>query len=754
MPMNLKRWINPRSLAFECWLIFLVCVAIYLANGRTISNRDTFPNTMLAFNWIFNHQLNFDVFRESYLFNRPVWFFAESFNGHLTSVYPIGVAIVAFPFYLIFSGVVWLNSVTHDSLLHIGTVSLDITRGIFEPARLLFEKFAATLITAIAVVIFYLATNLKFNKSICIILTFTYAFATQTWVTASQGLWQQTGANLVICSTILCLLKANRTQGKNQKILLLLAGICCGLLISIRPTDILVTIALIIYSLLTYRRESIFLFLGLSSVLVSVSWNFYYFSTFLLGGYSNQTSLYSFTFEQFLKSFLGILVSPSRGFFIFSPVMLFAIPGAFQVFKLRSGRDERLLLCLTIASVALFLNYCFFTVWWGGWTVGSRFMVDTLSVFCFLMGYPLMTHIKKVSEGRKRLFNSSFVCFLTLILISTSVEISSAFTVSSGNYNWDTVPAVIDTKSSVGMGRLWSFRDSPIERSTRSLLYKFKQDSAVSPAYIQGLDGKIKQVRLVDKSSPLTKLAGASGASELVQVDLQNTGTSQWINYAEGGGSGSIFVRIRFYDATGNMDKQGQLFVLESPQAGEQATAIGYINFPINLGTYRLVLDLVSEKQFPQDSDHVYELPVEVNSNQQIFSQAFSDIKMPKEIVAGKTFKLFTIAESHSNFTWATNFKAAVTKTLNPVVFSYRWLTPQGRVEVAEGEKTSIPWNVFYNRNSFYDICNSIGISASIKVPDRPGDYILRLTMVQEGVGWFDEKGAKPKDIPVTVTQS
>ena len=75
------------------------------------------------------------------------------------------------------------------------------------------------------------------------------------------------------------------------------------------------------------------------------------------------------------------------------------------------------------------------------------------------------------------------------------------------------------------------------------------------------------------------------------------------------------------------------------------------------------MLDLVSEKQFPQDSDHVYELPVEVNSNQQIFSQAFSDIKMPKEIVAGKTFKLFTIAESHSNFTWAANFKSAVTKT-------------------------------------------------------------------------------------------
>jgi len=128
--MKIKSWFNPRSLAFECWLIFLVCVGAYLANGRTISNRDTFPNTMLAFNWIFNHQPHFDSFRDTYLLNKAVWFFTESFSGHLTSVYPIGVAIVTFPFYVIFSIIVWFNSITHDTLLHIGVASPDITRAI------------------------------------------------------------------------------------------------------------------------------------------------------------------------------------------------------------------------------------------------------------------------------------------------------------------------------------------------------------------------------------------------------------------------------------------------------------------------------------------------------------------------------------------------------------------------------------------------------------------------------------------------
>jgi hypothetical protein len=752
--MKTKSWFNPRSLAFECWLIFLVCIVVYLANGRTISNRDTFPNTMLAFNWIFNHQPHFDAFRDNYLFNKPVWFLTESFSGHLTSVYPIGVAIVIFPFYVIFSIVVWLNSVTHDTLLHIGVASSDITRAIFEPTRLFFEKLAATLITSIAVVIFYISTNLKFDKSICLILTFVYAFATQIWVTGSQALWQQSAANLVVCSILLCLLKANRSQGKNRKFLLFLTGICCGLIVSIRPTDVLFTIAAIIYVIVTYRRESVFLCLGLPSVLLSVSWNFYYFGTFLLGGYSTQTNLYSFTADQFVRSFLGLLVSPSRGFFIFSPVMLFAIPGAIQVFKLRSERDERLLLCLTSAGVALFLNYCFFSVWWGGWTYGSRFMVDALSVFCFLIGYPLTTHLKKVSEGKKKLLNSGFVCFLTLMTISTSVEIVGASTLATGDSNWFMIPEIIDMKTKIGMGRLWSFRDSPIERGTRTLLHRLNRSPADSPSYIKGLDGKIKQVRLADQQTPLTLLSSASGASVLIQVDLQNTGASQWLSYERGFGAGTMLVKTQFYNSEGAIVKEGQLYVLGSPRQAELTQASGFITLPTNLGTYRLVLSLMGAKEFAKDSSHSYELQVNIDPKEQIFSQKFSDVRVPKIVSAGKTFNVFAIAQSYSNFIWATNSKASINRANNPVTFSYRWLNSKGEFEVREGEQTRIPWSIFYNYKLFYNIWNNVGINATIKAPDRPGDYILRLTMVQEGVGWFDEKGAKPKDIPVTVTQS
>lgn len=458
--MRISHWFRKHSLAVECFLIFATCIYVYLSNHRTITTHDSIPNTLLAFNWIFNHQLNFDNFRGCYLFNLPVWFFTETSREHLTSAYPIGTAIVTFPFYLIFSVVLWLNNFVQDALLQSGLHLIDIDRAIFEPDRLFYEKLAATLATSTAVVLFYLAANLKFRKSVSLILTFTYAFATQNWVTNSQALLQHTAANLAVCGILLCLLKVNRTIGKARKLLLLVAGILCGFIPGIRPTDTVFSIAAIVYTVFIYRRDCIFLCLGLSSALISIGWNLYYFGTLFLTSIASQTGLYTFTFNQAIRAFLGLLFSPARGLFIFSPVLLFMIPGAVQAFRLRSKRDEQLLLYLTSAGVVLFINYCFFSVWWGAWTYGNRFLADGLPVFCFLVGYALT----EIIEARRRI-NYKLICFVSFLLFSTFVQCVGAFTVEFGKLGWDGIPAEIDSKAIVGVDRLWKLQDSPIERS-------------------------------------------------------------------------------------------------------------------------------------------------------------------------------------------------------------------------------------------------------------------------------------------------
>jgi len=38
-----------------------------------------------------------------------------------------------------------------------------------------------------------------------------------------------------------------------------------------------------------------------------------------------------------------------------------------------------------------------------------------------------------------------------------------------------------------------------------------------------------------------------------------------------------------------------------------------------------------------------------------------------------------------------------------------------------------------------------------VTLPEHPGSYVLRLTLLQEGAAWFDEQGATPAEIPIEV---
>jgi hypothetical protein len=47
----------------------------------------------------------------------------------------------------------------------------------------------------------------------------------------------------------------------------------------------------------------------------------------------------------------------------------------------------------------------------------------------------------------------------------------------------------------------------------------------------------------------------------------------------------------------------------------------------------------------------------------------------------------------------------------------------------------------------------SISIDMKVKAPDAPGKYVLRISMVQEDVAFFDKQGATPLEIKVSVKE-
>jgi hypothetical protein len=592
------------NLTVESILIFVLCLTVYIANGVTISAGDTIPNTLLAFNLIENHTLHFDAFRTSYLCRdyANCYFFSEANNGHLSSSYPIGTAIVTFPLYLLFY--IYLK------LTHYVSISVDLTSVSFEVHRLFFEKLAASISTAITVTIFYLSLRLKFNQGLSLFSIFIFAFATNTWMTSSQGLWQHGISNLALIIIIFCLLKANRATDQYQQIWLLLAGLVCGFLPGIRPTSALYAITAILYSIFTYRFKAIFFLCGLITAIPSFVWNLYYFGN-LTGGYSNlfSASPYIFTLNNFINASLGTLISPSRGLIIFSPVVLYSLFGAYQVFKLRSHRDEKLIGCMSIAGILLLLTYCFYRVWWAGHSYGPRFMTDIMPIFCYWITYFLAVNANTLLKFKNKIINTNFFVFIILLTFSTFVQFTGAFGENPG-IMWNSIPLDIDHHHN----RLWTIKDNQIERNSRALLNTIIKPSINNPIYVKGLDGVIKQIT-DEKDQPIdTVISVQPGSMKLLKATLENTGISRWFGYRSALRIGETRVRGRFLDRNNSQISEVRLFISGNPKKNELAHAIGSITFPQEPGTYKLTFDLIAEgiSEFPT-TDNM--LPYVLNVN-------------------------------------------------------------------------------------------------------------------------------------------
>lgn len=578
----------------SCLFIYILCFAIYLANGTTISSGDAVPNSLLAFNLLENHTVHLDAFKESYFCSDSYgncYFFVTGNNGHLSSIYPIGTAIVSFPLYLIFYIYLKLTSQA--------AIPLDLTSASFEAYRLFFEKLAAAAITATTVTIFYLSVRLKFSEKVALISTLIFAFATNTWMTSSQGLWQHTASNLGLVSIIFCLLKGNRASQKNRKYWLVFAGVACGLLPGIRPTNVLYSIAAIVYSIFTYRFQSLFLLVGLVSAIPSIAWNLYYFSNFT-GGYSKMfpVSPYKFNFDNFTIASLGTFISPSRGLLIFSPIVLYSLPGAYQVFKSISGKDEKLIGSMTIASLILLGSYCFYTVWWAGHSYGARFVTDVIPVSCYLISYFISFHFQKLIRPAQIL---NFLIFVVVIIFSIFVQFVGAFGVKPGGM-WNVIPLNVDANQD----RLWRWQDSQIERNAKAVLHKIIKPPIDSPEYIQGLAGNIKQVTDENNQAVAGSILVKPGSKKLLKANLENLGTSRWFGYESALERGEVRVRGRLYNEQHKKINEFNLYVSGTPKQHELTQAIAAITFPNKPGTYKLVFDLVSEGvgKFPKANDY------------------------------------------------------------------------------------------------------------------------------------------------------
>ncbi|XGB42690.1 MAG: hypothetical protein LVS60_02265 [Nodosilinea sp. LVE1205-7] len=365
------------------WVLFGGAVALYLLLGLHYGSGDTVPSSLAALNLLHHGTIYFDNFRNSYLGQGQPYYLIQSLHGHWVSVYPIGVSVLSFPIYL----VLYLG-------LRIFAPSTDITDPSFEPLRILFESIAAAILTALAVVVFYQASRLKFSLRVALLSTVTFGFATSTWSTSGRALWQHGPANLMLVTGFYLLLRAARRSAPGLLLMhLFLAGLCFGFLPAVRPTSAIFSIAALVYVVYYYRFKALIFMAAFGVYLPVLAWNTYHFGQFS-GGYSTVfvgQAPYLLTLAHFLPTALAHLVSPSRGLLVMSPVLLLVIPGLIRLGRSSTEppADRWLIYTLLLAALGIFIQYSFYTFWWAGYSAGTRFMTDLLVPLVYVINYAL-----------------------------------------------------------------------------------------------------------------------------------------------------------------------------------------------------------------------------------------------------------------------------------------------------------------------------------------------------------------------------
>jgi hypothetical protein len=299
------------------------------------------------------------------------------YNGHYYSTLPPGQSFIAIPFFLVGKGIWMVLSYFGINLSYISVTYIPVA---------MLSSISAALTTAL---FHKLLTDLNIESNSTILTSIILAFGTTSWIYAKTFFAQSLSMFLNFFGIYLVLMAAK--SEKPYKFFL--AGIIIGIAITVRVSNILLVIPIFIYLILRSQTSKSFV-LFFAGILPALSllllYNFLCFDNPFITGYYydllyDYTSVASTFSTNPLIGLFGLLFSPGRGLFIYSPVLVLSIPGFYYFFK--SNKEEAILFILSFLVILLF--YSTYTWWHGGLSYGPRFLTDVIPVFVLPIGKTL-----------------------------------------------------------------------------------------------------------------------------------------------------------------------------------------------------------------------------------------------------------------------------------------------------------------------------------------------------------------------------
>ncbi|MBU0613296.1 hypothetical protein KKB10_04755 [Patescibacteria group bacterium] len=401
-------------------LLFLLIFLVYISSPRFLGTMDGLPTRLIPISILEEGNFDFDEFIDSSEYkNHPLYVFVEA-DDHYFSKYPVLSSILALPVYAIpyFAGIPFTSALVTT-----------------------LAKITAALITALSAMLLFFIFRKYLSEKWSIFLVIIYAFGTSSWTISSQDLWQHGTSQLFLILVVYLLLKP-----KKSDLVFLLTGLAVGLAIAARYLNIIFAVIFFVYILYKYREKILSVILGASVPLtLLLIYQAYYFSYFWQTGYScdafNVVPCIEHWHNPFWDGFGGLLISPSRGLFVFSPFIILSIIGIWIVWKRKKEKNQEYRLLFRYLSIGVLIFTMVMSKWWawyGGVTYGPRMLVDIVP-FIMLFFIPVVLN----DLFRKK---AVIICFCLLIVFSIFVQFAgviywdsiwdNTFDSLSGDHSW------------------------------------------------------------------------------------------------------------------------------------------------------------------------------------------------------------------------------------------------------------------------------------------------------------------------------
>jgi hypothetical protein len=499
-------------------LLGLLAFLVYNANGRLVSSGDCYPARYLPFGILKYGTVALDPIADTVAQGdaHPYWCVKQ--GGHTYSRYPIAAPVLVTPLYVPAVAYLEWQGWTEERL---------------EQTARFMEKVTAAFIASLAVGLMYL---LLVRRTTCcrpLLLTVAFGFGTNTWMISGQALWQHGLAEFLLVLALFLVL------GPCTAPRALATGVCLSLIAACRPPDAILAAAVGLFGLRWARGYLGLLILGVALPLLPLLAYNYSVARNLAGGYGIGINKNPFKFSLPL-GLLGLLFSPTRGLFVFSPFLLFLPLGLFGT--LRQARDRALGLLVVAAVVGQAAVYAKLD-WRAGCSWGPRWLTDMLPFLVWLLAAGL---------GHLRPFGR--VLFDLAVCLSIGTQVVGAFW-----YTGESDTAILQGAGDPGsMTAVWDVRNTPF-------VAEFRHGPAPRELFLT-VEGSIDRVRAneveVERITPGTDLEIEGWAltdhrtprtvwARLVPVDaIHWRGSRQYLT----GGTDSFFERP---DVTATVRGQG-----------------------------------------------------------------------------------------------------------------------------------------------------------------------------------------------------